>query len=55
MQITLECPQALPHLLGAQIPKLVYSDLFVYIYVGPETEATEKMTAASKNSIIKVP
>lgn len=28
----------LAHLLGAQIPKLVYTDLYTCVYVGPETE-----------------
>lgn len=38
LQRTLEWPQVLPDLLQAQIPRLVYTDLYTCVYVGAETE-----------------
>lgn len=31
-------PQVLPDLLRAQIPRLVYTDLYTFVYAGSETE-----------------
>lgn len=35
-------PQVLLHLLGAQIPRLVYTDLYRCVFLGPEREKLMK-------------
>lgn len=55
LQRTLEWPQILPDLLRAQIPRLVYTDLYTCVYVGVQTEELLKNEDSIKNSIIKVP